>query len=381
MSPNDSTVSMHDPALADWFQSHLLDWFDVHGRKDLPWQHNPTPYRVWVSEIMLQQTQVATVIDYYQRFMNCFPDLASLAAAPIDDVLHLWSGLGYYARGRNLHRSAGIIFTDYEGIFPDDIDTLIQLPGIGRSTAAAILALSGGQHHAILDGNVKRVLTRFAAIEGWPGKTDVQKKLWKLAEQLTPAHRVGPYTQAIMDLGASLCSRSRPQCSLCPVRQRCQAYAQQRTSEFPQSKPRKRLPVRQSHLLLLSNNAGQILLQQRPPTGIWGGLWSLPECPEDEPKHAGATELWIQQQFGASISRTGDTLRHTFSHFHLDITPVLARTITDESGAATNAVATRIMDEPQRLWYNLANPQSLGLAAPIKTLLAQYQYELTTIKE
>ncbi len=354
--------------MADWFQQHLIDWFDIHGRRDLPWQHQPTPYRVWVSEIMLQQTQVATVIDYYQRFMSRFPDLTSLATAPIDDVLHLWSGLGYYARGRNLHRSAGIIHDYYQGIFPDEIDTLVQLPGIGRSTAAAILALSGDQHNAILDGNVKRVLTRFAAIEGWPSKTAVQKRLWTLAEQLTPAHRVAAYTQAIMDLGASLCSRSRPRCPECPVHERCQAYQQQRVSEFPQSKSRKQLPVRQTHLLLLSNNAGQVLLQQRPPTGIWGGLWSLPECPAEEMTN---TDRWVQQQFGATVAKTGGKLRHTFSHFHLDITPILAQTGTTQATSPTS-----IMDEPQRLWYNLSQPQSLGLAAPIKTLLTQYQDEL-----
>jgi len=349
-----------------WFQQQLLAWFDLHGRKDLPWQLNPTPYRVWVSEIMLQQTQVATVIDYYQRFMARFPDISSLASAHIDDVLHLWSGLGYYARGRNLHRSARLIHDQYGDEFPDNIETLIQLPGIGRSTAGAILALAFGQHHAILDGNVKRVLCRFEIIEGWPGTQSVQKRLWELAERYTPAHRVGDYTQAIMDLGATLCSRTRPACEQCPVSAHCQALAQQKVNAYPQSKPRKTIPVRQTRLLILQNEAGHILLQQRPPAGIWGGLWSLPECPDD------ITDIprWIKQQFKGTITKTGESMRHTFSHFHLDITPIVALSGPDG----------RIMDDQHQLWYNPAKPKSLGLAAPIKKLLARYSRD-TTITE
>jgi len=342
----------------DWFQHQLLAWYDNHGRKDLPWQQNPTPYRVWISEIMLQQTQVATVIPYYQRFMDHFPDINSLAGASVDDVLHLWSGLGYYARGRNLHHAAEIIADEHNGIFPESIDELINLPGIGRSTAGAILALAYNQHHAILDGNVKRVLTRFAAIDGWPGKTCVQNQLWQLAEDFTPEQRVADYTQAIMDLGATLCSRSRPACDCCPISNYCQAHQQQRTGEFPNSKPRKTLPIRKTRMLILHNEDNHILLQKRPPSGIWGGLWSLPEYTGEQFENI---NHWAQQQLGYAITAISSEtpLRHTFSHFHLDITPVRAR--------LNHTVC--VMDDDQSLWYNSANPESLGMAAPIRKLL------------
>jgi len=343
-----------------WLPRRLLDWFDRHGRKDLPWQQNPTPYRVWVSEIMLQQTQVNTVIPYYQRFMSRFPDLASLAAATTDEVLHLWSGLGYYARGRNLHHAAKIIFDEFGGQFPDNLADLSALPGIGRSTAGAILALSMHQRQAILDGNVKRVLARFAAIDGWPGRTGVQKRLWQLADQHTPNERVADYTQAIMDLGATLCTRSRPACDRCPLNARCQAHQLGRSHEFPHPKPRRTLPVRQTQLLVLENDDGHILLQKRPPSGIWGGLWSLPEYVGDE---GNTIDDWVQRQLGFVITTTGTAspLRHTFSHFHLDITPVLARV------NPTN----RVMDDDRHLWYNAADPDPIGIAAPVRKLLDQ----------
>jgi len=350
----------------DWFAQRLLAWFDDHGRKDLPWQHDPTPYRVWVSEIMLQQTQVATVIGYYERFMQRFPDLASLAEAPIDEVLHLWSGLGYYARGRNLHRSARIIVAEHAGVFPATLEDIMELPGIGRSTAAAILALARDQRHAILDGNVKRVLCRFAAIDGWPGKTEVQQRLWQLAEAYTPVERVGAYTQAIMDLGAGVCNRGRPDCQSCPVSEHCQAHRLGQQRDFPHPRPRKALPVRTTQMLLLQDNDGQILLQQRPPTGIWGGLWSLPERPDD----AMPAERWIRQRFGGTLIGSGTPLRHTFSHFHLDITPLLAR--IDASPP--------LMDDGRSLWYNPSKPKSLGLAAPIMKLLARLQTETTNLE-
>jgi A/G-specific adenine glycosylase len=341
----------------DWLPQRLLAWFDDYGRKDLPWQHNPTPYRVWVSEIMLQQTQVTTVIDYYQRFMQRFPILADLAEAPLDDVLHLWSGLGYYARGRNLHRCARIIVAEHNGVFPDTLEAIMELPGIGRSTAGAILALAHGQRQAILDGNVKRVLCRFAAIDGWPGKQDVQRRLWRLAEAYTPSERVGAYTQAIMDLGAGVCRRGQPDCDACPLSAHCRAHELGRERDYPESRPRKPLPVRTTQMLLLRDGHGQILLQRRPPAGIWGGLWSLPEFPDN-----GATaEHWIRQQFGGRLVTTEAPFRHTFSHFHLDITPLLAR--VDR--------AMPLMDDGQSLWYNPATPQSLGLAAPIMTLLSR----------
>ena len=352
-----------DTLYRDWFPQRLLAWYEDHGRKDLPWQYDPTPYRVWVSEIMLQQTQVATVIDYYQRFIQRFPDLASLARAPIDDVLHLWSGLGYYARGRNLHRCARIIVAEHAGVFPDTLETVMQLPGIGRSTAAAILALANGQRHAILDGNVKRVLCRFAAIDGWPGKTDVQQRLWQLAEACTPTDRVAAYTQAIMDLGAGVCKRGRPDCKACPVSEHCQAHGLGVERDFPRSRPRKALPVRTTQMLLLQDSDGRILLQRRPPSGIWGGLWSLPECPDEGVPAA----RWVRLRFGGTLVGTGTPLRHTFSHFHLDITPLLAR--VDNTPP--------LMDDDRSLWYNPDKPKSLGLAAPIMKLLARLDTETT----
>lgn len=276
----------------------------------------------------------------------------------MDEVLNLWSGLGYYARGRNLHRTARIIIDEHKGIFPDNIDDVINLPGIGPSTAGAILALSQNQHHAILDGNVKRVLSRFAAIDGWPGKTAIQKQLWQLAKGYTPRQRVAEYTQAIMDLGATLCTRSRPACTRCPMQDHCQAYIQQRVPDFPNPKPRKTIPVKKIQMLILHNEHNHVLLQKRPPSGIWGGLWSLPEYSNEQCKDI---SHWAQQQLGYAITAISTELavRHTFSHFHLDITPVRAQ--------LNHTV--RVMDDKQSLWYNPDNPESLGMAAPIKKLL------------
>ncbi|HVC37268.1 MAG TPA: A/G-specific adenine glycosylase, partial [Gammaproteobacteria bacterium] len=258
----------------------LLRWYRVHGRKDLPWQHQPTPYRVWVSEIMLQQTQVSTVIPYYGRFMMRFPDIRALANAPLDEVLHLWSGLGYYARARNLQRAAQIIRDDYGGVFPREFEKAASLPGIGRSTAGAILALACGERHAILDGNVKRVLTRLHGAKGWPGENAVAKKLWALAERHTPLKNVAAYTQAIMDLGATVCTRSRPRCLDCPIAVGCVAHIDGNETKFPTPRPRKRLPVRRTCMLLITCK-GRVMLERRPPAGIWGGLWGFPELPAD----------------------------------------------------------------------------------------------------
>ena len=266
----------------DPFSTQLLAWFARHGRKDLPWQSDPSPYRVWVSEIMLQQTQVATVIPYYQTFMTRFPDVRRLAAAPLDEVLHLWSGLGYYARARNLHRAASLICSEHQGDVPSDLAALEALPGIGRSTAGAILALSAGQRHPILDGNVKRVLSRVYRVEGWYGHGEVARQLWELAERHTPKTQVAAYTQAIMDLGATLCTRGKPACARCPLQDQCAAYRDDCVGAYPASRPRRTLPVRESRVLLLCNAAGEVLLQRRPPVGIWGGLWSFPEVPADE---------------------------------------------------------------------------------------------------
>ena len=347
----------------DSFAARVLSWFDRHGRKDLPWQHAPTPYRVWVSEIMLQQTRVSAVVEYYARFMARFPDLKALAAATEDEVLHLWSGLGYYARARNLHRAAQLVRDRHGGHFPRDFDAIVQLPGIGRSTAGAIMALAFGERHAILDGNVKRVLARFHEIEGWPGLPAVAAQLWSAAEQHTPGPRVADYTQAMMDLGATICVRSRPRCQDCPLHEDCGARRSGRTTLFPHPKPRKQLPVRTARLLLLRNERGAILLERRPPSGIWGGLWSLPECPPDED-----IEQWCAIRFGCRVmqTRTWSTLRHTFTHFHFDMVPVVAEVSGD--GAAAG-------EGQEQIWFNAAQPQRLGLAAPVKRLLHTLQLE------
>jgi len=342
------------------FTAALLDWYARDGRRDLPWQVEPTPYRVWVSEIMLQQTQVATVIPYYLRFMQRFPDIGTLAAAGLDAVLHHWSGLGYYARARHLHAAARQVVARHGGLFPDTLEAVMALPGVGRSTAGAILALARGQRHPILDGNVKRVLARFHAVEGWPGQTGVQQRLWALAEACTPRARVADYTQAIMDLGATLCTRGRPACDQCPVRAGCAARRTGRQADYPAPRPARVLPVRPVILLLLVNPAHEVLLERRPPTGIWGGLWSLPEL------EAGSDiGRWCARRLGLSIRRSErwPVMRHTFSHFHLDITPVLAQ-VVDSAGA--------VMDAGRRVWYKPGQAEERGLAAPVEKLLAQY---------
>jgi len=312
---------------------------------------------VWVSEIMLQQTQVKTVIPYYQRFMRRFRGLRALADAPLDEVLHLWTGLGYYARARNLHRAAQIVRDEHGGRFPRDLEQLTDLPGIGRSTAGAILTLAAGQCHPILDGNVKRVLTRLHAVEGWPGETAVQRELWTLSERYTPKARCAEYTQAIMDLGATLCTRGRPDCGRCPIAGACRARAQGNPEAYPTSKPKAALPVRRTVMLMLEDAEGRVLLERRPPAGLWGGLWSLPEC---EP----GTDIaaWCRERLGlvAEDCRPRPKLRHTFSHFHLDIELVHARTRGADSG---------VMEADGRVWYNTRRPDARGLSAPVKRLL------------
>ena len=335
------------------FSAAVLNWFDQHGRKHLPWQQQKTAYNTWISEIMLQQTQVITVIPYYQRFMERFPQVNDLASAPIDEVLHLWTGLGYYARARNLHKAAQQVVRDHNGEFPTDPEQLEALPGIGRSTAGAIASISAGIRAPILDGNVKRVLARFAAVEGWSGTTSVQKELWRLADHYTPHARVGDYTQAMMDLGATLCTRSKPQCQHCPLASDCQALAQNRVNELPHPRPKKVLPEKQT-LMLIVRRGTEVLLQQRPPTGIWGGLWSFPETQDLRDLPSG---------WRVNLDRVKPLapLRHTFSHYHLDITPVLV----DASDLHFNT----LMEERASLWYNSARPTEIGLAAPVKRLL------------
>ena len=338
----------------------LLQWHSKHGRHDLPWQNTQDAYGIWVSEIMLQQTQVATVIPYYQRFLKRFPTVAKLANAKRDEVLHLWTGLGYYARARNLHKAAKIISTEYHGRFPSQFEQVLALPGIGRSTAGAILAFSKQQRHAILDGNVKRVLARFYQVEGWYGKKSVENTLWELAEANTPKSDVDIYTQAIMDFGATLCTRRRPNCDACPLQANCQAFAHGRTKELPHGKPKTSKPTKQTYMLLVKNAAGEFLLQQNPPAGIWGGLWCPPQVSEL------TSTLKIS---GLQLKTVNELpmLKHSFSHYHLEITPVACTAM-----AATDAQSTNTVAESSHIWYKFGSSDALGLAAPVKKLLELY---------
>ena len=343
------------------FARRLLAWHRRHGRHDLPWQRRPTPYRVWVSEIMLQQTQVATVIAYYRRFMRRFPTLTSLSRAPLDEVLYLWTGLGYYARARNLHRAAQLLTAEHGGRFPTDFAAVSALPGVGRSTAGAILALSQGQRHPILDGNVKRVLTRHDAVAGWPGDKTVESRLWALAELYTPTREVAAYTQAIMDLGATLCTRRRPRCAECPVVADCRAHAAGRETQFPAARPKKALPVKRTRMFMV-RRGGAVLLEQRPPAGLWGGLWGFPEAAADmDPQQ------WCQERFGVAphAAEVWPRLRHGFSHFNLEIEPVVVD-LADTPAA--------VQDKDGELWYQEGQVR-LGMAAPVMKLLEALQME------
>ncbi len=342
----------------------LLEWWREHGRRHLPWQQNPTPYRVWVSEIMLQQTQVATVERYYPRFMRSFPGVLSLADADQDDVLHHWSGLGYYARARNLHRAARVVRDEHGGVVPEDFDALHALPGIGRSTAGAILALSRNQRHPILDGNVKRVIARVFEVGGWPGRSTVARELWALADRCTPGGEAATYTQAIMDLGATLCTRSRPDCDRCPLRSICRARSAGTQADYPGRAPKRKRPSRRTAVILCLRHDGRVLLEKRPSDGIWGGLWGLPEA--DSVDNA---SRFGESQFGTSPEsiEVRDAVSHAFTHFELEMTPVLLRL------PATHAA---IMEETRWLWYNLRDPARVGLAAPVSRLLESLGEEL-----
>ena len=339
------------------FSERLLEWFDAHGRRDLPWQQGVEPYRVWTSEIMLQQTQVQTVIPYFERFMQSFPDVVALADASQDDVLHHWSGLGYYARARNLRKAAQVIRDEYAGVFPDDIDAVTALPGIGRSTAGAILSLALEQRHAILDGNVKRVLARHEAVGGWPGKTAVANALWEFAERNTPETRNAAYTQAIMDLGATLCTRSNLVCERCPVKEDCIALADGTVADYPGRKPKKEKPRRQT-TMLIANLEHSVYLEKRPEAGIWGGLWSLPELGER------TLEDWCAEKLdgSATSTETWAPLSHSFSHYDLDIQPILVR---------IDAPLSKVADGDDARWYSLDERPPGGIAAPVRILIDQ----------
>ena len=348
---------------AEKFGQQVVSWYHLQGRKHLPWQQNKTPYRVWISEIMLQQTQVATVIPYYQRFMASFPTITDLANADEDTVLHHWTGLGYYARARNLHKSAKIMLADYDGNFPIEIEQVIALPGIGRSTAGAILSLSLKQYHPILDGNVKRVLARSYLVEGYNGLSKFDKALWQLSEQLTPAIETDSFNQAMMDLGATVCTRSKPKCEQCPIKQSCLAKASDQQANFPQKKPKKKIPEKKTIMVIprLKNNlSDKVLMEKRPPAGIWGGLWCFHEI-DDVTE---IDDLMTNLSLKAISSQTLTEFRHTFSHFHLDITPVIV-----DCQQLDNSQSTKINEPDQQKWYDLQQELSVGLAASTQKLL------------
>ncbi|MBI3570752.1 MAG: A/G-specific adenine glycosylase [Gammaproteobacteria bacterium] len=344
----------------DGFSTRLLTWYDRHGRKTLPWKRVRDPYLIWVSEIMLQQTQVATVIPYFERFIKRFPDIRTLARARPDSVLHLWSGLGYYARARNLHQAARQIVTDHGGTFPHDIERVVRLPGIGRSTAGAILALAFDQRHAILDGNVKRVLARYHAIRVPLNQQETEDRLWRLAGHHTPHRRVADYTQAIMDLGATVCTRVNPDCVQCPVRAGCKARKLGMPQNFPVIAKRNTLPVKKVNMLLIRDTRNRVLLVKRPPAGLWGGLWGLPECTQKN------VRAWCQAHIGLDIrpQKVWPMFRHSFSHFHLDITPISAR---------ATGLCERAMENGDSVWYNVTRPDARGLAAPVQKLLQRLE--------
>jgi A/G-specific adenine glycosylase len=338
------------------FAAAIIRWQRCHGRRDLPWQGTRDPYAIWLAEIMLQQTQVATVVPYYLRFRSRFPDLASLGAANEDDVLRLWSGLGYYSRARNLHRAARKIVAQHGGAFPRDLAEIEALPGIGRSTAAAIAGFAFGARAAILDGNVKRVLARHFAIEGYPGERAVEQRLWQLAESLLPATDIEPYIQGLMDLGATVCTARAPQCGRCPVRETCAALAEDRTAALPAPRPRRAVPHRRTAMLVL-RRGGDVLLQKRPPAGVWGGLWCFPEIgAEDDPAQVSKARYGCEV---TGIERLG-LLRHGFTHFTLDIEPIVAQVTRFAPRAA----------QPGALWMPLGEAAGAAVPTPVRKLLS-----------
>ncbi|MDD9892454.1 MAG: A/G-specific adenine glycosylase [Gammaproteobacteria bacterium] len=344
----------------DSFSSRIIAWQKHAGRHNLPWQQQVNRYRVWVSEIMLQQTQVATVIPYFERFMQRFPDVESLATAPADDVLAHWAGLGYYARARNLQKAAIKVLEDFGGKMPEEADELEGLPGIGRSTAAAIVSLSDGVALPILDGNVKRVFARHASIDSWTGATKTQKQLWALAEERMPEQSARAYNQGLMDLGSQLCTRSKPQCQLCPVAEDCLALAQGRTQELPVPKPKKSIPTKTAAFLVLLNAKGELLLQRRPPSGIWGGLWCLPQHDDLDALKA-SVSVW---QNDINQIQALPTLQHVFSHYKLTLQPYQLRL------GATSKTLT-IAENSERF----VRPEMMseyGLPAPIEKLLRKH---------
>ncbi|WP_333608561.1 A/G-specific adenine glycosylase [Arsukibacterium sp.] len=353
-----------------WFAAELLSWYQQHGRKTLPWQQQKSPYKTWLSEVMLQQTQVATVIPYFERFIQRFPDVTALANAQQDEVLHLWTGLGYYARARNLHKAAQQVRDLHQGKFPQQFEQVLALPGVGRSTAGAILSLSLGQHYAILDGNCKRVLSRFAAIDGWPGTKVVEQQLWQLAEHLTPEQQVAEFNQAMMDLGASLCSRSKPDCAACPLKRRCQAALRGEQACYPAKKPRKTLPEQHSFWLIVHTEQ-QVLLQQREASGLWGGLWGFLEFDSALARQ----QFMAGQGWSCHTEQPLPAFKHTFSHYHLWIQPTILQLST---------FPAVVQEQSVQQWFTITQIPEVGLSAPAKQLfqhLMQHQQTETSINE
>ncbi|TAL58513.1 MAG: A/G-specific adenine glycosylase [Legionella sp.] len=340
------------------FSTPLLQWFDIHGRKDLPWQNPRTAYQVWISEIMLQQTQVQTVIAYFHRFMERFPTVFVLAQAQEDEVLSLWSGLGYYSRARNLHKTAKILVDDHGGEFPQDLGSLYALPGIGPSTAAAILSQAFNQPTAILDGNVKRVLARFFRIAGWPEQAQVKKKLWELAQSCMPNSRCADYTQAIMDLGALCCTSKKPNCVECPVKTHCQAYQHKEQLLYPSKKVKKPVPTLAQQFLVLSNAQGLIYLEKRPPSGLWGGLWCLPSLEQDD---CALGFIKLKYALLGDAIKPLLSFKHQFSHFHL---------LIDALHIKTQPLQDRV-SEGLGKWFALDQLHTLGLAKPTSLILSK----------
>lgn len=341
------------------FTTSVLDWHARHGRRSLPWHAQRDPYRIWISEIMLQQTQVGTVIPFYQDFIRKFPNIHALAAAELDEVMIQWSGLGYYARARNLHQAARKICDQHHGRFPQTLDEIMDLPGVGRSTAGAILAFSQNARHPILDGNAKRVLSRYHAVQGTPGKRETENRLWVLADQHTPADRAAEYTQAIMDLGALICRVRNPLCETCPIASGCLAYALDQVASFPARKQKKSRPLKSCRMILLRRPDGFVLLCRRPKKGIWGGLWSLPQLDDSELD----IMQYCKQAFGIEVCsmRNLPLIRHGFSHYELEIAPVLC-------DMAAFGIS-RLSDSRGYLWHDPQCPAAAGLPAAVKRIL------------
>lgn len=349
------------------FATKLIDWHGLHGRKNLPWQNTRDPYAIWISEIMLQQTQVSTVIPYYARFLQRYPDIGALAAASLDDVLAQWSGLGYYSRGRNLHKAARRIVEDHGGKFPDKADAIQGLPGVGRSTAAAIAVFAYGKRHAILDGNVKRILARYFGMDGYPGVKTYERRLWEKAEELLPdpggaemGNHIEVYTQALMDLGATVCTRARPKCAACPLREGCLAFRESRVRELPMCRPGKKLPERETSLLILIRQ-GKILLEKRLPAGVWASLWCFPEMPGNENAHA-----YCRRHFNMEVRLLPpmDEFHHTFTHFRLKIRPLPLQVVSLSPEAALERDA-------EAKWFTPDDALSAAIPAPVRKLFAR----------